>query len=202
VANPSRRIGVFGGTFDPPHYGHLWLAELAREQLQLDFVLFMPVGTPPHKSGQQITAAHHRRRMVELSIEGNSTFKLDSTDLERTPPHTTSSLLPLLTQSYPDAQWWLLVGSDSLRDLPTWHQPQRVVALTRFAVLRRAGYEVNLEELDEKVPGINRAVDLLVGPRLSISSTELRSRAGAGLSLRYLVPPPVLDYIRKQQLYR
>lgn len=104
------RIGLLGGTFDPPHWGHLWLAESARVQLGLDRVLFLPAGEPVHKLGKVITAVSHRLQMISLAIQDNPNFVLDTTDSTRPAPHTTVTLLPLLQEKYPDAAFWLLIG--------------------------------------------------------------------------------------------
>jgi nicotinate-nucleotide adenylyltransferase len=107
--------------------GHLWLAEAAREQLALDRVLFLPVGEPPHKEGKRVTAVTHRLAMTQLAVQDNPFFAVDTTDSDRPPPHTTVTLLPHIQAQYPKAQLWLLIGADSLRDLPLWVEPARIV---------------------------------------------------------------------------
>lgn len=197
----TARIGLLGGTFDPPHRGHLWLAEAARDQLLLDSVLFLPVGQPPHKQDRLITAVSHRLTMLQKSIEGNDAFVLNTTDIDRTPPHTTCSLLPLIQQTDPQAKLWLLIGSDSLVDLPNWVEPTRIIQQCRLAVLPRPGIEIDWLALETAVPGVAQVVDMLDGPTLNISSTELRDWASRGRSLRYLVETAVLDYIHEAALY-
>ena len=196
------RIGLLGGTFDPPHWGHLWLAELARVQLSLDKVLFLPVGEPVHKIDQQITAVPHRLQMVFLAIQNNPNFVLDTTDCDRSGPHTTVTLLPLLPQAYPDANFWLIIGGDSLRDLPTWSQPEQLIAMCRLAVLPRPGAEIDWESLETAVPGSKTAVDVLSGPTLSISATAIRNWVRQGHEPNYLLPTAVSDYIQQYRLYR
>ncbi len=195
------RIGLLGGTFDPPHFGHLRLAETAREQLQLDRVLFLPVGQPPHKEGQRITAVTHRLAMLQRALAAKPHFWLDCTDVDRPQPHSTVSLLPLLRAIYPKAQLWLLLGGDSLRDLPTWHQPQQLIQLCRLAVLPRPGATINWPRLKTAVPQIETAVDILQGPTLGISATQIRCLAKNGRSLQYLTETAVCDYITQNQLY-
>ncbi|HRQ39034.1 MAG TPA: nicotinate (nicotinamide) nucleotide adenylyltransferase [Chloroflexota bacterium] len=195
-------IGLLGGTFDPPHVGHLWLAEAAREQLGLARVLFLPVGTPPHKEGKTITAVSHRLTMTQLAIQDNPAFTLDTTDADRKPPHTTVTLLPQIQTRYPDAQLWLLIGADSLRDLPAWVEPQRLIQQCQLAVLPRPGVEIDWEVLETAVPHIRRATQWLDGPSVSLSATQIRHWAAAGRSLRYLTPPAVLAYIQQHGLYR
>jgi len=195
------RIGLLGGTFDPPHWGHLWLAELARIQLNLDKVLFLPVGEPVHKTGQQITAVPHRLQMVSLAIQNDPHFVLDTTDCDRSSPHSTVTLLPLLHQAYQHAEFWLLLGEDSLRDLPTWHEPECLVTQCRLAVLPRPGVEIDWEHLETAVPGSKTAVDILTGPTLSISASAIRHWVRQGHEPNYLLPTAVADYIRQKKLY-
>ncbi len=197
-----KRLGLCGGTFDPPHLGHLWLAEAAREQLQLEAVLFLPAGAPPHKQDCHVTAVAHRLTMLQQAIADNPAFHLDLTDVERPQPHTTVTLLPLLQQKYPQAQLWWLIGSDSLRDLPTWHAPQQLIQQCRLGVLPRPGVTIDWESLSTAVPGIETAVDWLHGPQVYLSSTDIRRCAQAGHSLRYLVPTAVANYIQTHDLYQ
>lgn len=196
------RIGLLGGTFDPPHWGHLWLGELARVQLKLEKVLFLPAGEPVHKPNRQITAVSHRLQMVSLAIQDNPHFALDTTDADRPPPHTTVTLLPQLRQAYPNASFWLLVGGDSLRDLPTWAESARLLTMCRLAVLPRPGAEIDWQQLETAVPGSKTAVDMLSGPTLSISATAIRAWVGQGHQPNYLLPTAVTAYIEQHQLYR
>jgi len=195
------RIGLLGGTFDPPHIGHLWLAEAARQIFNLDKVLFLPAGHPPHKSDEPVTAVHHRQEMTRLAIAGNNHFVLDTTDTERPSPHYTSTLLPLIQQACPDADLFLLIGSDSLRDLPLWHEPKKVITLCRLAVLPRPGIIVDWVMLSLYVPGVDQVVDMLNGPTIDLSSTMLRTWLVAGNQPHYLIPSAVLNYIQDNQLY-
>lgn len=198
----GRRIGLLGGTFDPPHLGHLWVAETAREQLGLDKVLFLPVGDPPHKQDKKVTAVAHRLAMTQLAIADNPDFVPDRTDMERPLPHTTHSLLPLLHQVYPDSQFWFLIGADSLHDLPTWQRPERIIQQCRLAVYPRPGVTIDWPTLETAVPNIETAVDLIKGPIMSISSSGIRGWNRAGHSVRYLVTTAVLNYIHQHKLYQ
>ena len=196
------KLGLLGGTFDPLHRGHLWLAETARDQLGLDQVLFLPVGEPPHKQGWRVTAVAHRIQMLQLAIADQPAFAIDTTDVKRQPPHTTATLLPLLHQKYPMAEFWWLVGTDSVRDFATWHEPATVIAQCRLAALPRPGVgELDWQKLETAVPGLRTAVDLLDGPQLPISATKIRRWAAKGRSVRYLVGTAVNDYIRQHNLY-
>ncbi|MFQ5433699.1 MAG: nicotinate-nucleotide adenylyltransferase [Anaerolineae bacterium] len=198
----GRRIGLLGGTFDPPHLGHLWLAETARTQLDLDVVLFLPVGQPPHKQDRPVTAVHHRAAMTELAIQNYPHFLLDETDVTRPCPHTTVSLLPLMQAKHPDDTFWLLVGADSLQDLPTWAEPARLITYCRIDALPRTGAVLDWAVLETAVSGIRTAVDLLPGPQLTLSSTEIRQWAGWGHSVEVLVGTAVHDYLVLHRLYQ
>jgi nicotinate-nucleotide adenylyltransferase len=191
-----------GGTFDPPHIGHMWLAEAARDQLLLDEVLFLPVGQPPHKQDRAVTAVSHRLHMLQHAIDHTDTFVIDTTDIDRPPPHTTSTLLPLIRKARPDADLWLLAGADTLIDLPTWSEPDQIIQQCRLAVLPRPGVEIDWRWLETAVPGVTQVVDMLEGPTLNISSTNLREWAGRGRSLNYLVTTAVRTYIDKTGIYR
>jgi nicotinate-nucleotide adenylyltransferase len=210
------RIGVFGGTFDPPHWGHVQLAEAAHRQLHLDVVLWVPAAQPPHKqqreraraddeSGQDdaLTAAHHRAEMIRLAIADHPQFLLSRLDLDRPGPQFTADLCALLRDQYgPETAFWFIIGEDSLRELPTWHTPDRVVALCRLAVFPRQGPPVDWDELQTIIPHIRERVDWLQGQQIEISSTDIRSRARRGESIRDLVPPAVWNYIQQHKLYQ
>ena len=198
----GRRIGLLGGTFDPPHFGHLWVAETAREQLGLDKILFLPVGEPPHKQDREVTAVAHRLAMTKLAIANNPDFILDTTDIDRPLPHTTHTLLPLLHRKYPDSQFWFLIGADSLHDFPTWEKPAEIIKQCRLAVYPRPVIRIKWSLLKTQIADIKTAVDLIKGPIMSISSTGIRGWQGEGHSVRYLVTTPVLDYIHKHKLYQ
>ena len=195
-------MGVLGGTFDPPHYGHLVLAETARVQLGLVRVLFVPAGEPPHKPGRPITPAHHRAAMVEAAIADNPAFALSRVDLDRPGPHYTVEMLALLRREHPEVAFFFLMGGDSLAQLLTWHDPAGIVRQATLAVMRRPDWEADLAALGREVPGIRQRLVWLDVPRLDISGSDLRQRARRGLPLRYLVPPAVEVYIRQRHLYR
>jgi len=195
------RLGVIGGTFDPPHYGHLALAENGRVQLGLDRVLFVLAGQPPHKSGRPIAPAHHRVAMVEAAIADNSAFVLSRIDLDRPGPHYTVGMLALLRREYPEAALFFLVGEDSLAQFLTWRDPAGIVRQARLAVMQRSGYEPDLEMLEQAVQGIRERMVWLDAPYLDIAASDLRRRVREGLPLRYLVPPPVEAYILRHRLY-
>ena len=195
-------IGILGGTFDPPHFGHLLLAETGREQLGLSKVIFVPAGQPVHKPERPVSPAGQRMEMTRRAIAGNPHFLLDSTDVDRPPPHYTATLLPLLRDKYAATDCWLLLGGDSLRDLLSWHRPETILAHCRLAVLPRPGARLDWAGLAAALPALPEAVTMLDGPVISISATKIRERAAAGRSLRYLVPPAVLSFIEAHDLYR
>lgn len=199
---PAGPVGILGGTFDPPHIGHLLLAQTALGELGLARVLFVPTGQPVHKEDNAVSEARHRVTMTRLAVASNADFVVDTTDVERPEPHTTATLLPLLQASYPGRQLWLLIGGDSLRDFATWYQPQEIIAQAPLAVLARPDAAVNWPELEAAVPGVRDAVTWLDGPSVAVSSTQIRRWAAAGRSLRYVVPEAVRAYIRRAGLYQ
>jgi nicotinate-nucleotide adenylyltransferase len=196
-----KRMGILGGTFDPPHYGHLALAENARVQLQLDRVLFVPAGQQPLKRNRIITPARHRAAMVEAAIADNADFSLSRVDLDRPGPHYTTDTLALLRKAYPEAELFFLIGGDSLAQFAAWQDPAGIVQQARLAVMPRPGWEANLEELEQTVPGVCERLTWLDAPCLDVAASDLRRRARQGLPLRYLVPPAVEAYIREHRLY-
>jgi nicotinate-nucleotide adenylyltransferase len=190
-----------GGTFDPPHCGHLVLAENGRVQLRLDRVLFVPAGQPPHKPDRPIAPAHHRVAMVEAAASDNPAFTLSRVDLDRPGPHYTVDMLALLQREYPGAELFFLIGGDSLAQFIAWRDPAGIVRQARLAVMRRPGYGPDLAALEQAIPGLRERLVWLDAPYLDIAASDLRRRASDGLPLRYLVPPAVEVYIREHRLY-
>jgi nicotinate-nucleotide adenylyltransferase len=191
------RIGLFGGTFDPPHLGHLALAECARERLRLDRVLFVPAGTPPHKRGRRVSGAAARVAMTRLAVRGNPAFEVSLLEVRRRGPSLTLDTLRELHRSFPGARLFLLMGADSLDDFRTWHEPDAIAALATLAVARRP---------DGARAGGRAArsprVVWLDNPGLELSSSGIRARVRAGRSVRYLVPDAVAAYVARHRLYR
>jgi nicotinate-nucleotide adenylyltransferase len=203
VSNVGHRLGLLGGTFDPPHYGHLIAAQEAAEQLRLEQVLFMPAAEPPHKQCEPITPLETRIRMVELAIAGNPCFALSLADAERPGPSYTADLLgQVQAEAGPDTELYFIVGTDSLRDLLTWREPARVLAQCTLVVASRPGYEpLDPRALEASIPSAASRVRLLGIPGVHVSSTDLRARAAAGRSIRYLTPDPVRALIEMEGLY-
>ncbi len=203
-AGGEGRLGVFGGTFDPPHYGHLAIAEEAAEQLGLPRVLFVPTGQPPHKPGAPVTPAAHRVRMTALAIADNPRFELSCVDVERPGPSYTVELLALLHAEYGAAtELYFICGMDMLASFLTWHEPAQIIARCQLVAVTRPGYTpVDVAALEAALPAARGRIHLLHAPGLDVSGTELRARVAASRSIRYLVPPVVAAYIAEHALYR
>lgn len=203
MAAEGLRIGLLGGTFDPIHIGHLILAQEAREQLDLSFIYFVPAGDPPHKRDRLLTPVEHRVKMVELAVRGNPLFKVSRVDADRPGPHYTIDMVNLIKQELsPDAEVYFLMGFDSLVELPTWHEPAKLVAACHLVALTRPDIPLDLDKLEAALPGIRDRVTLLDMPELEIASHQLQERVRCGRSIRYLVPEPVRKYIAERQLYQ
>lgn len=196
-------IGVFGGTFDPPHLGHLILADEGAAELDLTRVLWVLTADPPHKPERPISEAGARVEMVERAIEGDGGFELSRADLDRPGPHYAVDTLDWLRDHGEDAPIAYLMGSDSLIDLPRWHRPESfVAACDRIGVLRRPGSRVNWDELEPELPGLREKVLFFEAPFVGISGRDIRSRVRAGRPYRYLVLPRVAEVILARNLYR
>jgi nicotinate-nucleotide adenylyltransferase len=197
------RLGVLGGTFDPPHVGHLILAEEARTSLELERVLFVPAGDPWRKAGQHVTPAEHRLAMLRLALASDSYFEVCMLEVERPgPSYTVDTLEALRRQHGPGLELYFILGEDALHDLPNWKDPERIVTLAWLAVAPRAqGSTPTTSDREAGVSGLSQRIVAIDMPIIDISSTALRARARAGLSLRYLVPLAVEEYIGRHGLY-
>ncbi|MBI5708741.1 MAG: nicotinate (nicotinamide) nucleotide adenylyltransferase [Candidatus Eisenbacteria bacterium] len=196
-----RRIGLFGGTFDPPHLGHLALAEWARDRLALDRVLFMPAGVPPHKRGRALSGAVHRVAMARLAVRGHRAFAVSTLEARRRGPSFTVDTLRALKAAHPGARLYLLMGADSLDDFASWHEPGAIAGLATLVVAARpgAGRPRGGRRAGRGLPA---RIIRLRNPGIELSSSALRARARAGRSLRCLVPDAVAAYIARHRLYR
>ncbi|MEM7799848.1 MAG: nicotinate (nicotinamide) nucleotide adenylyltransferase [Chloroflexota bacterium] len=198
-----RRLGIMAGTFNPPHLGHLMLAQTALNQLELNHVLFLPVGSPTHKETSQHVDI--RIKLTELAIADNPYFSLDLTDVERQAPHYTATLMPLIASRYPSSDLWLLIGSDSLLTFPAWYQPRNILKACRLAVLPRPAYPIDWPSLEASLTDLHSCVDMLDGPAIFISSTYIRNALVSAVSLenslRYLLKPEVIEAISRYGLY-
>ena len=198
----KKRIGIFGGTFDPLHLGHLILAEEARHQLQLDCIYLVPAADPPHKQNRQISSVEHRIRMAELATLDNVAVQISRIDADRPGPHFTVDTIRLLHKKHQDAvDLFFLMGLDSLRDLPTWHKPLWLVEHCTIVALNRFGVEIDWQQLEDAIPNIRQSVVVLDMPALEIASHDLRQRVRDGNPIRYQVPQVVERYIADWQLY-
>ncbi len=201
----KRRIGIIGGTFDPIHYAHLAIAEEVYHALGLTQMLFVPAGQPPHKTGSPVTAAHHRLAMLKLAIAENPHFACSLVDLQRTGPSYTVDMLRLLRQEVGRyAELYFVLGGDSLRDLPTWHDPAGILLQATLVALMRPGYNLTdiYEQMEIHLPALRQRLITLEGPQMEISSTNLRRRVTTGWPITYQVPEAVERYIHEQHLYR
>ncbi|MBE7551825.1 MAG: nicotinate (nicotinamide) nucleotide adenylyltransferase [Anaerolineales bacterium] len=198
------KLGLLGGTFDPIHLGHLLMAETALDGLGLSQVLFVPAGAPPHKQDLAKTPARHRVAMVERAIAGHLCFAMSRVDLERPGPHYTTDTVRLIRQQYELSaeECILIVGGDSLVDLPTWYHASELVTLCRLAVAHRPEYRPDLAELEAVIPGLRTRLDWVEMPLIGVSASDIRARVRAGRSIRYQVAEPVREYIEQNQLYR
>ena len=196
------RIGLFGGTFDPPHLGHLILASESQSQLELTRLLWTVTPDPPHKQDQVITPLEHRLAMVKLAIGDNPAFEISDVELNRPGPHYTSETIKLLAEQNPDAEIVPIIGGDSLNDLPTWHEPKEIIYAAHWVgVMRRPGEETNLQALEQELPGISSKIHYVEAPLLEIASSEIRSRVAKGKPFRYYLPASVYEYIEIHHLY-
>ena len=198
------KLGVFGGTFDPIHVGHLMIAEEVRGRLGLDEVLFVPAGQPRLKSGRQVTEAPHRLTMVKLAIAGNPHFRVSDMEIKRQGPSYSAETLDGLRQDLnAGGELYFIAGLDALRELDRWYQPRRVIELgTLVGVARPECQELARAVLESILPGASGDVVVIRGPLVGISGTEIRRRVSRGMSIRYQVPEPVEGYIYEHRLYR
>lgn len=199
-----RRIGVLGGTFDPPHIGHLWLATLAADAMALDRVLFMPAAQPPHKAGESVSRATDRLLMTRLAIAGNPLFELCPIEMERPGPSYTIDSVDELERLYPgERTLYLVMAADSLAQIDTWREPDRLLERIEWIVGPRPGDPPpDRSALEARFGDRASRIHLLDGPSLDVSSTALRQRVADGHPIRYLVPRGVEELITERGLYR
>jgi nicotinate-nucleotide adenylyltransferase len=200
------RLGVFGGTFDPIHYGHLLLAECCREQCRLDAVWFVPAAVPPHKQDRELTPAPHRIEMLELALAGNETFAVSRYETDRGGVNFTVDTLAHFQAEAPERTLFFLMGADSLHDMPHWREPARICELAIPVTVRRAGEPPLAFDFLAEITSAER-IELMRRhqvemPEMGLSGTDLRRRAATGLSIRYRTPRAVEKYIETHGLYR
>ena len=199
------RVGVLGGTFDPVHLGHLILAECCREQCRLDQVRFLPAAVPPHKQTQERTVAENRVEMLELATAGHPAFVVDRYEVDRGGVNYTVDSLAHLDEERPEDELFLLLGADMLHDLPTWRNAAGVCQLAIPIVAQRPGEPEPDFDCLAQVASAERILSMrdhqVKMPQIGLSSSEIRRRAAAGLSIRYLTPRAVEQYIKTHGLY-
>lgn len=199
----TETIGIFGGTFDPPHLGHLILAAEALDQLKLDRLLWVLTPHNPLKAPLPDTPLDHRLEMLRLAIGDEPRFEISTIELERPGPHYTVETLRLLQQQFPQAGLVFLMGGDSLRDFASWREPQEMLELCHsLGVMRRPGDQVDLSGLAASLPNLAEKVRFMEIPLLQIASSEIRRRVAQGSTFRYYLHPRVHEYIQKNQIYR
>jgi len=199
------RIGVFGGTFDPVHVGHLIHAEQCRAQAKLDLVLFVPAALPPHKQGRELTPFAHRAEMLTLAISGNAAFCVDEIEKDRAGPSYTVETLTQLHERQPGDEWCFILGSDSLCDLHLWYQPRRILELAELIVVERPDSPVfSVADLKSKLQlpaDFGLRYQRVEAPLIGIASRDIRKRLAEGRSVRYMIPRAVEAYIEDKGLY-
>lgn len=198
------RLGIIGGTFDPIHLGHLIIAEEARCLVPLDEVLFLPTGRPWMKAGLCLSAGQHRLAMVQRAIASNARFGVSSMELERAgDTYTVDTLEALHREREPEVELFFILGLDSLAQFPRWREPERILELCRLVVVTRPGNISYDPQVMEAVrPGAIGRVIRLDSPQIGVSGTDIRRRVSQGLSIKYLVPEAVEEYIHQHGLYR
>jgi len=196
------RIGLFGGTFDPPHIGHLILASEAVQQLELSRLLWALTPQPPHKEPAAITPVEHRLAMVKLALADNTAFELSTLELDRPGPHYTIETVERLKTAAPDSSIALLLGGDAVNDLPEWHRPRDLVAACDLiGAMLRPGVTIDIERLERGLPGVAGKIQILDVPLIDIASSEVRRRIRERLPFRYFLSTAVFKYIHEHGLY-
>lgn len=199
----SLNVGIFGGTFDPIHYGHLILSEYVCDALDLHKVIFMPTGDPPHKIDQIVTKKEHRLNMTKLAIEGNSRFDISLIELERSGKSYTVDTLKVLEKEQEGVTYHFIIGADSLFNILTWRNSRELLNTCNFIVVNRAEYSKD-ELLDQKnflEREYTANIKLVEIPNIEISSSEIRDRVKENKSIKYLTPKKVEAYIHSKNLY-
>jgi len=195
--------GIFGGTFDPPHIGHLILAEELAYQMDLDVVHWVLTPQPPHKPDQKISGVTHREKMLQVCLQSHDRFILSRVDLDRDPPHYTADTVAIFRDRYPTDRLVYMIGEDSLRDLPKWWRPDDFLShIDRIGVLSRPQVMTNFQNLEDQLAGITKKTRLISEPLLQISSSTIRKRIKEGRPYRYFLLPGVMEIIEEFHLYQ
>jgi nicotinate-nucleotide adenylyltransferase len=196
------RLGILGGTFNPPHLGHLVCAQEAYRELALDRVMLIPARIPPHKPVEHEPGPEHRLELCRLAVQGDDRFEVSELELDRDGPSYTVDTLEMLSSQAPNNELVLIVGADIAAGLPRWHQPERVLELATLAIAKRRGTTRGaVETALSGLKGGGRA-RFFAMPRIGISSTMVRRRARAGQPIRYFVPDAVVGYVEGHRFYQ
>ncbi|MFZ3576474.1 nicotinate-nucleotide adenylyltransferase [Virgibacillus sp. DJP39] len=185
-----RRVGILGGTFDPPHLAHLMIAEEVRLSLELEEIWFVPSQEPPHKT-KAVISAQDRVEMVRLAIDGNPYFKLNTIEVDRVGKSYTFDTLNVLKNKYPDISFYFIIGADMVEYLPKWYKIEELIKMVTFVGVKRIGSQLNTPY----------SIELVDIPYVEISSTEIRNRIRENTSTKYFLPEKVIRYIKEKQLY-
>lgn len=197
------RLGIMGGTFDPIHWGHLVTAEAARHQFQLDQVLFVPAGQPPHKGGRHVSRAEDRYLMTFLAIANNPVFHISRMEIDRPGQSYTYDTIAKLRETYDLTELFFITGADAMRDVLTWHRAEELLTICHFVAASRPGFTLDNYLQQEALHRFRQEgnIHLIEVPAMAISSTDLRRRVAAGEPIKYLVPEAVENYVYKNRLY-
>jgi nicotinate-nucleotide adenylyltransferase len=198
---PLRRIGIFGGTFDPIHLGHLHIANGLRKKLDLDQIVWVVAGKPPHKRGQIVSEDDDRLAMVRLALGDTTGDMVSRVEVDRPGPSYTVDTMEQLTAELGPAQYFFLMGEDSLRDFPTWRNPERILDLADLGVVGRPGIDTDLVDVTTALPALAGKLHLVPLDELPYSSSEIRRRVADGQPIDDLTVEPVVQYIRDHGLY-
>ncbi|MDG2380113.1 MAG: nicotinate-nucleotide adenylyltransferase [Pirellulaceae bacterium] len=200
------RLGILGGSFDPVHYAHLLMAEICREACQLDQVWFLPAAVAPHKQNHQVSDALHRVEMLKLAIGGHSSFRVSDLELKRGGVSYTVETLRHIRSQQPDDNLFFIMGADSLRDFPTWRQPEKICELAMPLIVARPDWPNPDYRALAALVGPERAEQIqrsaVTIPLMQLSSTEIRQRVSQQQSIRFRLPRAVEKYIEANRLYR
>ncbi len=192
------KIGIFGGTFNPPHYGHLIVAEFIREEARLDKIIFIPCSIPPHKQNDeylsQIASPEHRFEMVRLAINGNKFFEVSDIEIKRGGVSYTIDTVNYFASNFPEEKFYLLIGADQFAEFHTWKKPEEIVKKVNLIVFNRPGFVIPQTEF-------SKFATFITIPNIEISASTIRKRIKLGKSIKYLVPPAVEEYILTNRLY-
>ncbi|MGM0602071.1 MAG: nicotinate-nucleotide adenylyltransferase [Bacillota bacterium] len=201
MSSKNFRIGIFGGTFDPVHHGHLIMAEQVQSHFNLDRIIFMPAGIPPHKIGEKISDNKSRLKMLKLALQDNPFFRISTWEIEQ---KDYSYSVRTLREFVPDLnaeEVFFIIGADSLDNIFTWREPEYLLENSKFIVVNRPGYDLNSIMKKEKLFPYIDNIYTFFGPYIDISSSLIRDELKNGFSIRYLTPDPVIRYIKKNDLY-